>query len=58
MNKGLAKLKEAWEENPLQVLFVAGLLTQGAAKLMKVNVERQNAKTYRMETQRRMMLQK
>lgn len=58
MNKAMDKLKKAWEENPLQVIFIAGIAANGVAKLMKANTERQNAKTYRMETQRRMMLKK
>lgn len=58
MHKAYEKIKKAFEENPLQVIFVAGIAMQGAAKLMKANTERQNAKTYRMEVQRRLLMNK
>lgn len=56
MNKAYDRLKKAFEDNPVQVLFAAGIVAQGVAKLMHANTERQNAKTYRMETIRRTML--
>jgi hypothetical protein len=55
MNQAIARLKKEWDEDPTRVLFALALVAGGAAKLMQANTARLNAKTYRMETQRRMM---
>lgn len=56
MNPGWEKIKRAWNENPVQVLVVAGFVATAVTKLMKANTERQNASTYRREVDRRIAM--
>lgn len=58
MEKGLKRLKIAWEQNPLQVIFVVGVAAGGAAKLLNAVTEAQNAKTWKKEVDRRRMMSK
>lgn len=52
------KLKTALEENPLQVIFVAGVAAGGAAKLLNAVTEAKNSKTWAKEVDRRRMMTK
>lgn len=55
MNKVTNKIKQVWEENPVIVVAVGAAAVKAVAALMDANTRRQNAKTYEMEVQRRIM---
>jgi hypothetical protein len=56
MNKALDKIKQAWDENPLAVIFVATLAATAAAKLLDASTARSNARTWAKEVDRRTMM--
>lgn len=58
MNDWKTRLKQAWNDNPLAVIFVATLAAGAAAKLMDANTSRQNAKSWEKEVDRRRMVTK
>jgi hypothetical protein len=58
MEKAMDKLKMAFEQNPLQVIFVAGIAAGGAAKLLNAMTSAKNAKTWEKEVDRRRMMRK
>lgn len=58
IKKGVDRLKVAWEQNPLQVIFVAGVAAGGAAKLIHAVNEHKNSKTWAKEVERRRMMVK
>lgn len=57
-NFDLQPLKEQVQANPLVAAGIAGVLLNGAAKMMNANTSRKNAKTWRREVSRREKKQK
>ena len=53
MSNPLKSLQKAWDENPQQVLIAVGLFALGAAKLLDATTRARNARTYRLEVDRR-----
>jgi hypothetical protein len=55
MNKALDKIKQAWEENPLQVIVVGALAATAASKLIDSMAAAKNTSTWAKEVDRRRM---
>jgi hypothetical protein len=55
MEKAIAKIKQAWEENPLAVIAVASTAVMAVSKFMDANTARRNQKVWAMEVMRRSM---
>jgi hypothetical protein len=55
MHNGIERLKQAWNENPMQVLIVGSLVVTATAKLLDASTSRANSRAWNMEVQRRMM---
>lgn len=55
MDKAFAKIKKAWEDQPLHVIAVASLAATAVSKLLKATTEAQNAQTWKKEVERRRM---
>ena len=53
MKNAMAKVKQAWEENPLAVIAVGSTVIFAVAKLMDANTNRQNAQSWKTEVNRR-----
>lgn len=53
MDKAMAKIKQAWEENPLAVIMVASFAATAAAKLLDASTRRANARSWHTEVNRR-----
>jgi NAD/NADP transhydrogenase alpha subunit len=47
------QVKKAWDNNPLQVIFVAGVAMGGAAKLLGAVTDARNSRTWKKEVDRR-----
>lgn len=47
------QIKSAWDRNPVQVIFVAGVAMGGAAKLLGAVTDARNARTWKKEVERR-----
>lgn len=58
MNDWKTRIKQAWNENPLAVIAIAALAATAAAKVMDANTQRQNAKVWAREVDRRVMVRK
>jgi hypothetical protein len=58
MNDWKTKIKQAWNDNPLAVIAIAALAATAAAKVMDANTQRQNAKVWAREVDRRVMVRK
>lgn len=56
MNRGIEKLKQAWNENPVQVLFVGAMVATAASKLLNSYTAHQNAQAWQREVDRRIMM--
>lgn len=52
-SKAIDKIKQAWNENPLAVIFVASVAATAASKLLDASTERTRAKTWAKEVDRR-----
>lgn len=55
MNKAFDKLQKMWEEHPEQVIALAAFTALSVAKLLDATTKARNARTYRLEIDRRMM---
>jgi hypothetical protein len=55
MEKVIAKIKQAWEENPLAVVTVASGAIMAVSKIMEANTNRKYQKNWQMEVMRRSM---
>ena len=53
MNKALDRIKQAWEENPMQVITVASFAVYAAAKLLDASTSARNASAWKQEVNRR-----
>lgn len=53
MNKAWTKLKNKWEEDPMQVLVVGALVATAAAKLIDAQANARSRKTWEREVDRR-----
>jgi hypothetical protein len=53
MDKAKAKIRQAWEENPLLVIGVAAGAATAAAKVLDSVTSANNARTWRKEVDRR-----
>lgn len=58
MNKAYAKLKQKWEEDPMQVLLVGALVATAAAKLWEARTHAVSQRTWDKEVSRRIMQSK
>lgn len=56
MKKYLENLKRQAEENPLAAMAIGAATVTAVAKLVAVNNERQNSKTWAKEVERRRMM--
>lgn len=57
MNKAYLKLKQKWEEDPMQVLIVGALVATAAAKLWEAKNNAASQKTWNREVNRRLLMQ-
>jgi len=55
VDKTKEQLKRAWDNNPLQVIAVAGIAAGGFAKLLGAITDARNARTWKKEVDRRRM---
>lgn len=55
MDNALDKIKQAWRDQPLQVIALGGIVATAAAKILSASTEARNAKTWRKEVERRRM---
>ena len=53
MNEAWNRLKEAWNENPTATIGVLSIATLAVARMMHEVTLAKNARTYRLETERR-----
>jgi len=53
MNNVKAKLRQAWDENPLAVITVGAVAVTAAAKLLDSATAAKNAKAWKKEVDRR-----
>lgn len=53
MQKGIDKIKQAWNDNPLGVIIVASFAATAAAKLLDASTTRSRAKAWDVEVARR-----
>jgi hypothetical protein len=51
--RGLNRLKEEWERQPLTVLFIAGIAATGAAKLIDASSAAQGRRAYAKQVEYR-----
>lgn len=56
MQKAIDKLKQAWEENPMQVIVVAAVAATAAAKLIDASTSVRNSRAWNKEVDRRIMM--
>lgn len=50
------KIKQAWEEHPLETIAAVGFAATAAAKLVNAMVSARNSQTWKMEVERRQMM--
>lgn len=53
MDKAKMKIKQAWEENPLQVIAVGAFAATAAAKLLDATTNARNSRAWQKEVDRR-----
>lgn len=58
MENWKTRLKKTWDESPLTCIALGIFALGAAAKVMNANTERQNAKSWAKEVDRRRMVQK
>jgi hypothetical protein len=55
-NRAVDKIKQVWEEQPLQVIAVASLAATAAAKLLNAATASRNSRAWSKEVDRRIMM--